>query len=315
MNIPLIYLDQNVIRYLMRGELCLSKENSELHYVYSNQHFVELDSMDANSRMEFLATLEKIDARFIELQMDEHFRILDSCVVHSTGSPQDFYAQFQESRSEVNFDINVLNAPLAWLNGNRDTKALMDHPGQLLSGLQTMLGEHGLQIEDIPGGEGFKASLEENIKQMASIQEPIEKLRYRLGSEHGFSDCSKAENPLMEIWDKIKDLCPNITSDQFFGFSPVIGNDPIPQYLGVVGCCGVLDVIGFHAEKKSRKISKIPNIQSDAAHIAYGGFCSGILSGDNRLCVRARAIYTYRGVKTSVLPIKVSVVPNESGKD
>ena len=75
----------------------------------------------------------------------------------------------------------------------------------------------------------------------------------------------------------------------------------MPMWLlphGILGCCGVFDRLGFAAEKESRQIDKIPNIFSDACHIAMGSFCGCILSADIRLIKRAKAIYKFKNIPT-----------------
>jgi hypothetical protein len=67
------------------------------------------------------------------------------------------------------------------------------------------------------------------------------------------------------------------------------------------GCCAVLDIIGFQAEKKARDLEKIPNVRSDAIHIGMGAYCAAILSGDRRLSKRAKAIYEYKKIGTIAL--------------
>lgn len=308
MNKPLIYIDQNILNFQIRGEVDLLNGSSEFQWIYSKQHFSEFGKSKKCS--EFLCILEEIDARMIELELDERFQIKDTCFIHSSGTPQYHFERYQEAISDIDFDINVLNTPIAWLNGNRDQNALKKYPKQIISELQKMLSKLGLVVENIAGGSDFKSTLIENQKNLASIKEPIEKIREKFGEKHGFSHFSKKDNPLEEIWNRIKDLGPELTAGQFFGFMPYIEEDRIPKYLGIVRCCSVLDVIGFCSEKKSRKISSIPNIQSDAAHIGYGAFCSGFLSGDLRLCQRARAIYRYIGANTIVFPVESGSKPD-----
>lgn len=76
------------------------------------------------------------------------------------------------------------------------------------------------------------------------------------------------------------------------------------MYLGIVGCNAIMDILGFQAEKKCRKIRKIHNVRSDAGHIGMGAYCSAILSEDKRLVKRARAIYEYKDIGTSSILIE-----------
>jgi hypothetical protein len=83
-----------------------------------------------------------------------------------------------------------------------------------------------------------------------------------------------------------------MTSDCFFGF------EGRPTYLGIIACCSVLDILGFQGEGKARKILSMPNVRSDANHIAMGAFCQVLLSADKRLINRAAAIYEYKNIGT-----------------
>ena len=302
MSKPLIYIDLNVIWLQMNGKIDIRKFGANSQWVYSKIHFDEIRNYERSDK--FLGVLNEIGAQMIELQMDGQFQIQDSCILHSSGSPFDHFAKYKEAISEVNFEPAVMHPQIAWCNGNREIEALKNSFSDLTSEFEGMLGKYGLQIEDFAGGADFKNVLEQNYKNLSSNRVSIEENRSAYGSKYGFSTYSEKENPLKEIWKVVQPLCPDITSDQFFGFSPYSGNEKIPKYLAIISCCAILDVIGFQAEKKSRKIEKISNVQSDASHIAYSIFCAGLLSGDNRLCQRARAIFRYANLQTTVFKLK-----------
>lgn len=78
------------------------------------------------------------------------------------------------------------------------------------------------------------------------------------------------------------------------------------MFLGIAGCCAVLDIIGFQAEKKSRDIEKLPNVRSDAVHIGMGAYCAALLTADRRLARRAKAIYEYKKLGTVALIMEVA---------
>ena len=65
-----------------------------------------------------------------------------------------------------------------------------------------------------------------------------------------------------------------------------------------------MDILGFQAEKKCRKINKIHNVKSDFGHIAMGAYCAAILSEDKRLAKRAKAIYEYKGISAVSLTVE-----------
>ncbi|WP_426359349.1 hypothetical protein ACPUVO_03645 [Pseudocolwellia sp. HL-MZ19] len=114
-------------------------------------------------------------------------------------------------------------------------------------------------------------------------------------------------NILLGIWNLLKP-CPTVrgeSPEQFFGFNPIEkhGFSELPSYLGIISCCAVLDILGFQSEPKCRKIKQIPNIMSDAGHIAMGSYCDVILSNDKKLVNRAKAIFEFRDIQTKVIEI------------
>jgi hypothetical protein len=143
---------------------------------------------------------------------------------------------------------------------------------------------------------------------MISQGNNIEKTRAMLGGGKGRFGSIKGENQLLQIWEIIKPVCGTLTSDQFFGFDPVhkFGYESVPAYLGIASCCAVLDILGFKAEKKVRRLEKLPNVRSDAAHIGMGAYCTAIVSTDRRLAERAKAIYQYKNIGTVPLILEIA---------
>ena len=76
-----------------------------------------------------------------------------------------------------------------------------------------------------------------------------------------------------------------------------------------------MDTVGFQAEKKCRKISKIHNVRSDACHIGMGAYCSAILSEDRRLVKRAKAIYEYKSIDSSPILIEKTATNSNQSTD
>lgn len=68
--------------------------------------------------------------------------------------------------------------------------------------------------------------------------------------------------------------------DQFFGFDPVDkqGYDVWSPYLGIVGCYTALNFVGYGTDKGIADPKSLPNIMSDAAHIAIASFCDAVMS-------------------------------------
>ncbi len=149
----------------------------------------------------------------------------------------------------------------------------------------------------------FKDVLKDSVEMFGQQDNDVLKMREALGNEKGSFGAITSNQQILKIWEIISQKYPDLTCDQFFSFESddKQGYDSWPIYLGIICCCAVMDVIGFQAEKKSRKIEKIPNTRSDANHVAMGAFCTAILSCDERMVKRANAIYEYKPIGTKSL--------------
>lgn len=210
--------------------------------------------------------------------------------------------------ADVDVNENLLDPFLAWVNGGGDEQLLRALPGhvaqQILALTEGLPVEQSAMLCDAASG----VDLTPMIEQLIARGNDINKTRDAFGGGKGRVGQIEGDDQLMQIWALIRPACGGITADQFFGFDPVDkqGYHTWPTYLGIIGCCAVLDIVGFQAEKKCRKIEKLPNVRSDSGHIAMGAFCSAILSADRRLAKRAKAIYAYKGIGTASLHFQVA---------
>jgi hypothetical protein len=302
-NKPLVYIDQNVLGLQIDGVLDLARIN-EVQWVYSKEHFAEIRRSD--NPQKYLEVLRNINAKLLELEL-ENSKITGTAKLSEAGSPEEKYSEYVEAISQVEFNDRLFDALLAWVNGGGDERSLRAIPELFLSQIQALNEQLPaslrVQHNEVPNS-GFIKMLE----QMVSTGNDINKTREMFGGGNGRFGSVSGESQLLQIWEIIKPACNGITSDRFFGFDPAIkqGYDSFPLFLGIVGCCAVLDIIGFQAEKKGRKLEKIQNVRSDATHIGMGAFCSAILSADRRLAKRAKAIYEYKKIGTVALIVEVA---------
>ncbi len=149
--------------------------------------------------------------------------------------------------------------------------------------------------------ENIILDFKDKVNQIARIDNDIIKVRSTLGNNKGAVGNVSGENVVNKIWDIISPSLGDISCDQYFGFNPINkqGYEHWPMFLGIIGCCGVMDVIGFRSEQKCRKLDKVPNVRSDSVHIGMGAFCSLIISKEERLVKRANVIYEYKGIGSS----------------
>lgn len=84
----LIYIDQNVIGLQLNGSLKLTPK-AELYWVYSSEHFAEIRR--SSNVSQYLNELKKIDAKFLELELDSNWKITGSAKLNEHGTPTQHY--------------------------------------------------------------------------------------------------------------------------------------------------------------------------------------------------------------------------------
>jgi hypothetical protein len=306
MNKPTVYIDQNIIGLMLDGKINLT-ERPEFYWVYSTEHFAEIRR--SSNAAKYLSALESIGAKLLKLDLDHNFKIIGTAQLIKHGTPSQHYKDYIEATGGVDISENLFDPFLAWINGG-------GHKG-LLEKLPNNLAEQLLNItKDLPEAHSsllanrldvLTPEFNRVIEQLAEQGNDISESRKSMGGGKGAIGGIRGEKQIQQIWNIIGPTFAAVSCEQFFGFDPIEkqGYQKWPTYLGIVGCCAVMDIIGFQAEgKKSRKIEKLPNVRSDSVHIAMGAFCSAILSGDKRLIKRAKAIYEYKKIGNSPILIE-----------
>ncbi len=299
-----IYIDQNIVGYVHEGSLELQRVEG-IDWIYSNEHFNEIAR---SGTVKFLSALEKLRAQQIEIQLDERFRITDNATIHAYSSPFERYEQHIKTINSAGFDSQWLTELAARFFGADNYFGLRDIPEEFRLQAQSLLDKAGIldtvgqaQIEQT--ATDMCEFIESNLRETRSL----ESLRKLVGIDKGRVGNPMTENPIQEIWEAMKDKVGGLTADQFFGFDPKDkqGYDRWPMYLGIVGCHTALNVVGYGTDKGITSANNLPNILSDATHIAYAAFCDAVMSEDSRFCKKAKAIYEYRNHHTQVLQVKI----------
>lgn len=301
MSEPLVYVDQNVLVPLSERAPRLAS-GPNVQWVYSKEHFAEIRrSSDPD---QYLTALDMLGAKLIDLELID-WKITGSAKLID-GSAFEHYSNYCEALTDVDVNENLFDPFQAWVNGGGDEQLLRDLPGhiaeQILALTESLPVEQRSALRDTASG----VDLTPMIGEMVARGNDIKQTREALGDGKGRIGQVTGDNQLIQIWALIAPACGGITRDQFFEFDPIDkqGYETWPTYLGIVGCCAVLDIVGFQAEKKCRRLAKLPNVRSDSGHIAMGAFCSAILSADKRLTKRAKAIYEYKGIGTASLHVR-----------
>lgn len=300
MSKPLVYVDQSVLGLVAQRARALS---NELQWVYSKQHLAEIRR--SSNPSQYLAALDKLEAKLLELELID-WKLTGSAKIIEGPSAFQHYSNYCDALANVDVDENLFDSFQVWVNGGGDEQLLRAFPDdiaeQILALTERLPGDQRSTLRNAASEVDFLPT----IDQMVAWGNDINKTREAFGDGKGRIGQIAGGNQLIQVWELIGPTCGGITRDQFFGFDPVDkqGYEIWPTYLGIVGCCAVLDIIGFQAEKKCRKIESLPNIRSDSGHIAMGAFCSAILSADKRLSSRAKAIYEYRRIGTLSLHLQ-----------
>lgn len=307
MNMPLVYLDQNVVSLQLDGKIDLSRVTSA-QFVYSKEHFAEIRRAD--DPVPFLRTLDELSARLLDIEM-VNWELTGRAILLEVSAAEEHYQRYLNATNDVAFDTNLMNPFFAWVCGGGTEELLRELPEVFFDQLQGLLA-------NVPEAmtpqllTDLKASFHDMIESMIGTGNNIEDLREQFGLGKGAAGNITGDNPLQQLWDRISPRLPGITIDQFFGFNPLADGQTTPlTWQGIIGCCTVLDIVGYKAEgKKTRNVEKIPNVFSDAVHIATGAYCAAIISHDRRLTERARAIYEFRKINTEAL--RLELLPDRS---
>lgn len=299
MSKPLVYLDQNIIGLIANQEINM-KPSDDFIFTYSKEHFREIHR--SNSPQLYLNALQQIDAKLLDLELDEHWKITGKALLKEAGTPSEHYSEYLEAIDDVDLSEDIFDSFLAWVNGGGDKESLESLP--------ELISEQIFEITKELTNDSWELDkklaqitpdFKDVINDLIVNGNDIIKTRSALGNDKGKVGSVLGENIIEKIWDVIQPTSGELTCDEFFGFNPKDkqGYDIWPMYLGIVGSCAVMDIIGFQAEKKCRRIDKLPNVRSDSGHIGMGAFCSLVISKDKRLVKRANAIYKYKGINSS----------------
>lgn len=298
-----VYLDHNVVDAISKGWLALGNVSS-LCWVYSNEHFKEIRRAGETY---FLDTLTELEAHRLELDLDEHFRITGGARITNEIGPHELYRRWLDANSEAELSDDYFIGILSRLHGAENLDRLLSLPDELELNLCELLADAGIaestskELAEI-GGETFEALINEGLLGSHKLEVNREALGLHKGRA---GKLMEEDNPLEALWSII---CPTIqgTADQFFGFEAHKGDtrQEQPLFLGIIGCYTVLNMMGLRPDKKLADETRMPAIMSDASHAAYAAYCQALLSGDHRMCLKARAIYRYKNIGTQVLQLR-----------
>ncbi|MFY0663751.1 MAG: hypothetical protein JXQ97_03955 [Natronospirillum sp.] len=298
MTLPLVYLDQNIISLQLAGKIDLSGLTG-MQWVYSKEHFAEISR--SQNPVPFLQTLDSLSAKLIDLEI-VNWEFTGEARLNEEINAERHYERYSDAIKTVP-SIDTLFHPFhVWICGGDSEDALRSIPEKLAHHLKA-LADSLPDSTVLEGFYHFQSEFKQMIDAMIRSGNDIEEFRHQLGVGNGAAGSIKGDNPLGQLWEKVSPKMPGITSDEYFGFSSLPNEQQQPlTWFGIIKCCAILDVLGYAAEgKKTRNLDKIANVISDANHIATSAYCQAMISRDNRLVDRARAIYQFRNIGTQAI--------------
>jgi len=198
MSKPLIYIDQNIIGLQLQGIFNLSKRD-DVTWVYSKEHFAEIRR--SNEPEKYLGVLDAIDARLLDLVLDENWKITGEARLIENGTPFEHYDSYIEATGDVDFDDTIFDSFQVWVNGGGDEgplKELSEKFAQQILGFTSDLPFDTTEMTDKV--KQIKPEFDSMIDEMISNGNDIHKTRAAFGDEKGSIGSISGEKQIEKIW-------------------------------------------------------------------------------------------------------------------
>jgi hypothetical protein len=301
-EIPTIYADMNVFRYVACGDISIYEPN-RFHWVYSHVH---LDETHRNGNTDALEGMKILGAVEIDDILEEKFQSAGNVVIRRYLDPYIRYEQHLEAISGFDDANDYMVDHLIRIFGADNFSELSRTPEQMREEIERLTAEiddetriHLLKKAEAVSDE-MRGSINTHLKDIM----PIDKTRKAMGiTSEMRKDIETSQSPVDAIWKLVSPSLNGVTKDQFFGFEPISGVEGVQltQHGAISGAQIVLNMLGISPDQGLAKREKIKNIMSDGQHVGMASYCNALLSADLRLCNKARAVYKYLGNITNAL--------------
>lgn len=303
-----VYLDWGVISSLKKEEniglkaLLLSNKD-KLFFVYSLCHLEDLMRSSGNP-------LFDTDIKMMSDLMDDHMLYYkEGKFWMDRVSPEECCDSFSDNASSLSQGLDT------FLSALEDYFPENDVSEQLKANLKTTISIPA----DFRANELFKRSLP-GLPESPSVKEAIEACRLFLNdlmmkpgyykeyrrqiTNSGFRLESNAGNwNDEEALDKITLFLRSKGIDMSFDdyVASCFHNWPFTWVEFFTAAYCILDMLGFHADKLSKKSHTLRNMTTDAKHAVYAGICDWFVTADDGLYHKAKALYSHFRVPTCVM--------------
>lgn len=293
-DIPTIYADMNVFRYVACGDISIYKPD-RFHWVYSHVHLDEIHrngNVDALKGMKMLGAVEIID------NLDKKYKSVGNIVLRKYLDPHIRYEQHLEAISGFENVNDHMVEHLIRMFGADNFSELSKTPDQMCEEIERLTAgvDEETRGQLLKKAQFVSSEMRDSINIHLKDRRPIDKTRNSIGITSEIrKDIELSQSPIDAIWDLIASSMNGVTKDQFFGFKPIPGIEGVQrtQYGVICGAHIVLNMLGISPDQGLAKREKMMNIMSDGQHVGMASYCNAFLSADRRLCNKARAIYKY----------------------
>jgi len=301
-DLPTIYADMNVFRYVAYGELVI-EDPERFRWVYSHVHLDEVvrgGNTNVLDGMKLLRAVEICDV------LSGKFESVGNITLRRYIDPSERYRQHLEAIAGYENSDDLMVEQLLRIFGADNFEKLSLTPEMLRNEINRLTSEVDAEMrsELVGRAEAVSVDMRESINMHLKERRPIDQTRREMGlTSSARAEAGRSDSPIDALWEIIGPSMRGIPKNQFFGFepNPAIQGLPHTQHGALGGAHTVLNLLGLSPDKGLAKREKIRNIMSDGQHVGMASYCNGLLSADKRFCDKANAIYTHIGSKTRAL--------------
>ncbi len=305
----LIYVDQNILRYIARGEIGLTVPETGMAFAFSRVH---LDEIKRGDSTEALDGIKRLKAREIEDVLDAGFEPTGDVWLRSYADPVDRLNEHLNASERYEGYDEITAEQMIRLFGADNLDNLQETPQQLqryIERVSEVVPEPARSLL-IKQANEVADQMARSIREYQSIRTPIDQTRNAFGMKsHERLRVENSDDPIEEAWKIISANLGNAqTKDQFFGKKPhdfMSTMPPMTQSARVAGTHSVLNITGLFPDKGLTKRDKASNIMSDGQHIGMASYCSVFITADERCSRKASAIYKYWNLGVQVVHAKL----------
>lgn len=336
---PLVYLDQNVIDAIRKKKLLrlIPIFHSNYRAVYSDETFKEIKRAEdgGGDAQSFLQVLCDLDAYYIKRATDSNFVPQNEIVINS-HSPFELYDEYTD-----NLNLEYLLEAQTLLNqkmmGGLPNMSLSEIELRIVNAFERLLEDIAKSLDSLDEEDlsqeligSLKNQIESTRAEQLSayknvVRQSIEAFQAQIDSSElsmllQFRESLNVTplhlnnieppNVVEQIWQQVSMneavASSDTTIEQFFGVTaksysfPDQDNAPSDHVIGVYQ---VLNMVGYHPDKKPHNPNSFVSTSSDMIHASMGYYCSAIISCDDRFVKKTSAAYDFLNIPTHVIHV------------